>query len=227
MQARSIILSNKSQINAATTVSQGGNITLKVGDILLLRQGSSISTTAGTTQAGGDGGNINFDGKFIVAIPNENSDISANAFTGNGGNIQINAQAIFGIESRSKPTDQSDITATSEQGISGVINLNQPDNSSLQNSFTQLSPNAIDTNALIANSCIARGNQRQENSFTITGSGALRNSPGDVLISVYSTGDVRNVEPTSRPWKKGDPIIEAQGLYKLSDGRSLLSRACN
>jgi filamentous hemagglutinin family protein len=227
VQARSILLRNQSQINAATTASQGGNITLKVGDILLLRQGSSISTTAGTAQAGGNGGNINFDGKFIVAIPNENSDISANAFTGNGGNIQINSQGVFGIESRPKPTDQSDITASSEQGISGVINLNQPDNSSIQNSFTQLSPNAIDTNALIANSCIARSNKRQENSFTITGSGALRNSPGDVLISAYSTGDVRNVEPTSRPWKKGDRIIEAQGLYKLSDGRSLLSRACN
>ncbi len=227
VQARSIILSNQSQINAATTASQGGNITLKVGDMLLLRQGSSISATAGTAQAGGDGGNITFDGKFIVAIPKENSDISANAFTGKGGNIQINAQGIFGIESRSKPTDKSDITATSEQGISGAINLNQPDNSSLQNSFTQLSPNAIDTNALIANSCIARGNKRQENSFTITGSGALRNSPGDGLISAYTTGDVRNVEPISRPWKKGDRIIEAQGLYKLSDGRSLLSRACN
>jgi filamentous hemagglutinin family protein len=227
VQARSIILSNQSQINAVTTASQGGNITLKVSDTLLLRQGSFISATAGTAQAGGDGGNINFDGKFIVAIPNENSDISANAFTGKGGNIQINSQGIFGIDPRSKPTDKSDITATSEQGISGAINLNQPDNSSLQSSFTQLSPNAIDTNALIANSCIARGNKRQENSFTITGSGALRNSPGDGLISTYTTGDVRNVEPTSRPWKKGDRIIEAQGLYKLPDGRSLLSRACN
>ncbi|BAY93820.1 MULTISPECIES: S-layer family protein [unclassified Tolypothrix] len=166
-------------------------------------------------------------GKFIVAIPNENSDISANAFTGKGGNIQINAQDIFGIESRAKPTDLSDITATSEQGISGVINLNQPDNSSIQNSFSQLSPNVIDTNTLIANSCIARGSKRQENSFTITGSGALRNSPGDALISTYSTGDVRGVESTSRPWKKGDPIIEPQGLYRLPDGQLLLSRACS
>ncbi|BAY96225.1 filamentous hemagglutinin outer membrane protein [Tolypothrix tenuis PCC 7101] len=226
VRARSIVLSNQSQIDA-TNVSQGGNIILKVGDILLLRENSSISTNAGTAQAGGDGGNITFDGKFIVAIPNENSDISANAFAGNGGNIQINAQGIFGIESRGKPTDKSDITASSEQGISGAINLNQPDNSSIQNSFSQLLPNVIDTNALIANSCIARGSKRQENSFTITGSGALRNSPGDALISTYSTGDVRGVESTSRPWKKGEPIIEPQGLYRLPDGQLLLSRACS
>jgi hypothetical protein len=51
---------------------------------------------------------------------------------------------------------------------------------------------------------MANLNKRQENSFTITGSGALRNSPGDVLISAYTTVDVCNVESTSRPWKKGD-----------------------
>ncbi|NJL65204.1 MAG: hypothetical protein HC903_29725, partial [Methylacidiphilales bacterium] len=45
VRARSIILNNQSQIDAITTASQGGNITLKVGDILLLRQGSAISTT--------------------------------------------------------------------------------------------------------------------------------------------------------------------------------------
>ncbi|BAY09011.1 beta strand repeat-containing protein [Calothrix sp. NIES-2098] len=226
LTAGSLTLDN-GKISAETRSSKGGNITLNVQDLLLLRNGSQISTTAGTAFAGGDGGNINFDGKFIVAIPNENSDISADAFAGNGGNIQINAQGIFGIESRAKPTDKSDITASSEQGISGAINLNQPDNSSLQNSFSQLSPNVIDTNALIANSCIARGSKKQENSFTITGSGALRNSPGDVLISTYSTGDVRNVEPTSQTWKKGDPIIEPQGLYRLSDGQLLLSRTCS
>ncbi len=226
VNARQLRLDNKGAIQAQTASGQGGNITLQVQDLLLLRRGSKISTTAGTAQAGGNGGNITFDGKFIVAIPNEDSDISANAFRGNGGNIQINSQGIFGIESRPEPTQKSDITASSELGISGVININTPDNSSIQNSFTQLSPNVIDTNALIANSCISRGTKRQENSFTITGSGALRNSPGDVLISAYTTGDVRNVEPTSRTWKKGDPIIEPQGLYRLPDGRLLLSRAC-
>ncbi|MBW4458185.1 MAG: S-layer family protein [Nostoc indistinguendum CM1-VF10] len=226
VNARQIRLDNQGAIQAQTASGQGGNIKLQVQDLLLLRRGSKISTNAGTDLAGGNGGNITIDGKFIVAIPNEDSDISANAFSGTGGNIQINSQGIFGIESHPEPTQKSDITASSKLGVSGVININTPDNSSIQNSFTQLSPNVIDTNALIANSCIARGTKRQENSFTITGSGALRNSPGDVLMSAYTTGDVRNVESTSRTWKKGDPIIEAQGLYRLPDGQLLLSRAC-
>ncbi|MEO1561736.1 MAG: hypothetical protein AAFS12_19720, partial [Cyanobacteria bacterium J06632_19] len=69
--------------------------------------------------------------------------------------------------------------------------------------------------------------KRQENSFTITGTGGLRNKPGDELLSQYSTGEVRNVEFKNQTWKKGDPIIEPQGLYRLSSGELLLSRECN
>ncbi|MEH2081386.1 MAG: filamentous hemagglutinin N-terminal domain-containing protein [Nostoc sp.] len=221
-----ITLDNQGKLNAESASGNGGNINVN-SDLLLLRHGAQISTSAGTEKLGGDGGNINLNSRFIVAVPGENSDITANAFTGSGGNIQINSQGIFGIESRPKLTEKSDITASSELGVLGVTNINTPDNSSIQNSFTGLSPNVIDTNALIANSCISRGTKRQENSFTITGSGALRNSPGDVLISAYITGDVRSVEPTSRPWKKGDPIVEPQGLYRLPNGQLILSRSCS
>ncbi|MDZ7951085.1 S-layer family protein [Nostoc sp. DedQUE09] len=219
------ILGKASGIASLTNAGNGGDITLDIADLLLLRGGGLISTTAGRSQAGGNGGNININSKFIVAIPKENSDISANAYTGSGGNFKINSQGIFGIESRPQPTDKSDITASSELGVSGITNINAPDTSSIQNSFTGAFPNVIDTNALIANSCISRSS-KQGGTFFITGSGALRNSPGNGLISVYSTGEVRNVELTSQTWKKGDAIVEPQGLYRLADGRLVLSREC-
>ncbi|MCC5629404.1 filamentous hemagglutinin N-terminal domain-containing protein [Nostoc sphaeroides CHAB 2801] len=220
-----ITLDNQAQLNAESASGNGGNINVN-SDLLLLRHGAQISTNAGTGNLGGNGGDININSKFIVAVPNENSDIRANAYTGKGGKVKINSQGIFGIESRTKPTDKSDITASSEFGDPGVTNIKAPDTSSIQNSFTRFSPNVIDTNVLLANSCISRAIKGQENSFIITGSGALRNSPGDVLISPYTTGDVRSVEPTSRPWKKGDPIIEAQGVYRLPNGQLILSRSC-
>ncbi|MEH2264837.1 two-partner secretion domain-containing protein [Nostoc sp.] len=219
------ILGKGSAIASVTNAGNGGDITLDIHDLLLLRDRGLISTTAGRSQAGGNGGNININSKFIVAIPEENSDISANAYTGTGGNVQINSQGIFGIESRPQPTEKSDITASSQLGVSGITNINAPDTSSIQNSFTGVSPNVIDTNALIANSCVSRSS-KQGGTFFITGSGALRNSPGNGLISVYSTGEVRNVQPTSRTWKKGDRIIEPQGLYRLANGQLVLSREC-
>ncbi|MFS0513310.1 filamentous hemagglutinin N-terminal domain-containing protein [Nostoc sp. UIC 10607] len=220
------VLGKGSAIASFTNAGNGGNITLDIADLLFLRDRGLISTTAGRAQAGGDGGNININSKFIVASPEEDSDISANAYTGSGGRVQINSQGIFGIESRPKPTEKSDITASSELGIAGAININAPDTSSLQNSFTELPP-AIDTNTLIANSCISRGTKRQENSFTITGSGAITTNRPGVLVSNYTTGEVRGIEITSRPWKKGDPIIEPQGLYRLNNGQLLLSRECS
>jgi filamentous hemagglutinin family protein len=115
---------DKGRISAETTSNRGGNINLQVKDLLLLRNGSKISTTAGTAQAGGDGGNININAGFLVAVPRENSDITANAFLGNGGNINVNAQGILGIQFRQQQTPLSDITASSQFGLAGTVNIN-------------------------------------------------------------------------------------------------------
>lgn len=223
IDAKRIELRDNAKIIAETTSQDGGNIFIDKADLLLLRRGSLVSATVGER---GNGGNVNINSKFIVAPANEDSNISANAFEGRGGNIQINSQGIFGIESRTQQTDKSDITASSQLGISGETNINADDTSSIQNSFTELSP-TIDTDAIIASSCIARGNKRQENSFKITGAGALSpNRPGNVFVSNYTTGEVRTVESRNQSWKKGDPIIEPQGLYRLNNGELLLSREC-
>ncbi|AFY55540.1 filamentous hemagglutinin family N-terminal domain protein [Rivularia sp. PCC 7116] len=225
LQAGTLQLNN-GFITAQTASTEGGDITLQISDLLLLRNQSQITTTAGTAQAGGNGGNITIDSKFIVAPQNENSDITANAFSGNGGTVNINSRGIFGIESQESLTLKSDITASSEEAIAGETNINKDDTSSIQNSFTELSPN-IDTDAIIANSCIARGNKRQENSFRNTGSGALpTNRAGNIFVSKYATGKVRTVESNNPAWKKGDAIVEPSGLYRLKNGELLLSREC-
>ncbi len=238
LQAGTLTLDKGASISAQTFSSQGGNINLQLGDILLLRRGSQISTNAGTAQAGGDGGNINLNSKFIVAIPDESSDITANAFSGTGGRVQINTQGLFGIQSRPQPTDKSDITASSTLGVAGVVNINTPDQNTLQNNLTQLPKNIIDANALIANSCIARRHNQSGGTFFIIGNGGLQERPGDAPRSLYSTGTIRSVpdqgekaiSPTStrsvRPWKNGDPIVEAQGIYRLANGNLVLSREC-
>ncbi|NEP00483.1 MAG: filamentous hemagglutinin N-terminal domain-containing protein [Symploca sp. SIO2E9] len=117
---------DRGTISAQTLSTDGGNITLEFQDLLLLRNGSQISTTAGNAQAGGDGGNITINTPFIIAIPSENSDIIANAFFGRGGVIRITTQELFGIEFRRQLTPLSDITAFSQQNpeLNGVVEIN-------------------------------------------------------------------------------------------------------
>ena len=64
--------------------------------------------------------------------------------------------------------------------------------------------------------------------FRITGTGALpSNRPGNVFVSNYTTGEVRNIDSKNQVWKKGDRIIEPQGLYRMENGELLLSRECS
>ncbi len=119
-----LTLDNESLISAQTESNTGGNITFQISELLTLRNASNISATAGTAQAGGDGGNINITSPFILAVPKENSDITANSFLGNGGNISIVTNGIFGLEVRNQPTIFSDITASSQFGLQGNININ-------------------------------------------------------------------------------------------------------
>ncbi|PAX52392.1 S-layer family protein [Brunnivagina elsteri] len=196
----------------------------------MLRRGSVVSATAGEA---GNGGNVNINSKFIIAIPKEDSDIIANAFEGNGGRVQINTQGIFGTEFRSQETNQSDITASSKFGVSGIVTIESPDNSSIPNNLGKLPQKAIDTDALIANSCIARRNQQQNGSFFITGSGGLPLRPGDPSLPFYSTGDVQPIPTESttlptqtRPWQIGDRVIEPSGVYELPNGKLVLGKEC-
>ena len=224
---------DRGNIISQTKSGDGGNIDLSVENLLLLRHNSQISTTAGTDEADGNGGNIkiNTPSGFIVAIPKENSDITANAFLGSGGKVEIISQGVFGIEPRQETNDiTSDITASSQQGVQGVTNIDAPDNNSIQNSLIELPQNQIDSEALIATSCVVRSKQIN-GTFYIIGSQGFPYRPGDAVPSKYSAIEVQSVlNDTSasprRRWKMGDPIIEPSGVYRLANGRRILSREC-
>ncbi|NEP11364.1 MAG: filamentous hemagglutinin N-terminal domain-containing protein [Symploca sp. SIO2C1] len=125
IDANYIFLNNQGEITAVTSSGKGGDINIDVWDLILMRHESEISATAGTAPGGGNGGNITINAPFIVAVPHENSDITANAFTGNGGTITIFSQAIFGLKFRPNRTHLSDITVTSTGGgIDGIFELN-------------------------------------------------------------------------------------------------------
>ncbi|MUG96797.1 filamentous hemagglutinin N-terminal domain-containing protein [Scytonema sp. UIC 10036] len=214
--------------------SSGGSVDIKAQDIRLFGN-SDIFTSV--FSGVGSGGNIQLTANSIIAF--DDSDILAFARDGRGGNITLNTRAFFGENYRPAPrgteprtldgNQQVDVNATGEIS-SGVILL--PDTTSIQNNLAELPNNLIDTNALIANSCIARSS-RNDGTFTITGSGGIPYHPGDLSASQYSTGTIRGVENThtssnsTHPlWQKGDPIIEPSGVYRLANGKLVMSREC-
>ncbi|MEM9979632.1 MAG: hypothetical protein AAF808_18555, partial [Cyanobacteria bacterium P01_D01_bin.2] len=109
------------------TTGDGGNIVLRDLGVLRLRRGNNVGgvfTDGGANQAIGDGGRIFITADLIFAVDQENTDISATAFIGRGGGIEITTQGDpIGIEFRPARTGLSDITAGSEQGPQGTVDL--------------------------------------------------------------------------------------------------------
>jgi filamentous hemagglutinin family protein len=251
--AREIRLDRQGKLLANTTSGNGGNINLQLQNLLLLRNMSQISATAGTEVAGGgNGGNItiNTPNGFIVAVPNENSDISANAFTGSGGKVEITAYGVFGIEPRSRedlekllgtndPTKldpqklpTNDITAISQANptLNGVVKINTPDidlNEGLINLPTQ------PVELKVAQVCKA-GAGRNQNSFTVTGRGGVPSSPteplsADAVLADWITLDKVSATPSNTPvtqnYTKPNPetIVEATGWEINAKGEIVLT----
>jgi large exoprotein involved in heme utilization and adhesion len=205
----SIFLDKQGTITAATTFGAGGNITLNVRDILLLRNNSTITTSAGTAEASGNAGNItiNAPNGFVVAVPNENSDITANAFSDKAGIVKITASGIFGLEPRTRAElvrvlktnesselnprnlQTSDITAISQQNplLSNTVQINTEINPSL--GLVILPTNPVDASRLIASGCTA--DETQNNQFIVTGRGGLPPSPDEFLTSDVVWQDTR------------------------------------
>ena len=227
LQAVNLVLNN-GNINAETVNSNGGGITLEIGNYLLLANNSKITSTAGTLQSGGNGGNIIINAPFIIGLStNPNHQIIANAFTGKGGNILINTYGIFG-------TEYIDIQASSQSGPQGIVEINTP-GIDPTSGLTKLSSVPIDLSGLIDNSC--RGLLSDKNSFTVTGKGGITPDPTEPLTpdkiwqdwgflpkninqeSALIPQNTLQKEKTNQPKE----IREAQGFIKDDKGNIILT----
>lgn len=227
LQANALTLDEQAAISAETVSNSGGNIALTVRDILLLRRSSSMSTTAGKAQGNGDGGNIAINAGFIVAVPSENSDITANAFQGRGGTINITTQSIFGIDFRDRLTPLSDITASSEFGLAGTVTITTLGIDPLQRGADL--PTTFSTPPL-AQGCRAQGNRTS--SFVMAGQGGVPTNPIDPiaadtlwqdlspLAAEYDSQGVGNRSPLL---STTSAIVEAQNWATLPDGTIILT----
>ncbi|GAB4208063.1 MAG: hypothetical protein Fur006_66550 [Coleofasciculaceae cyanobacterium] len=231
VNANVVVLDRSGSLTAATSSGGGGNISLQARDIIL-RNGSSISTNAGSS----NGGNITINTNTLVAVPKENSDITANAQKGFGGRISITAQGIFGTQFREQLTPLSDITATSELGpqFNGTVQIDirgiDPNRG-----LAQLPEILTDSSDRITQTC---SSQVRNNSFVVTRRGGLPPTPGEALnptpgwmdwrvtpkrdsspLPTLGAVQTRGKEDiTSHQSQIPNPLVEAIGWVKDADG---------
>ncbi|WP_442937584.1 two-partner secretion domain-containing protein [Nostoc sp.] len=214
--ANTIRLDRQGSIQAQTQSGNGGNITLEVGKLLVLRHQSAIAATAG---GNGNGGNININAPIIVGL--ENSDIIANAFNGNGGNINITTQGVFGLKLGDRLTRESDISASSQFGVSGTVQVNTigiAPNSGL----VELPANVTDPSQQIATGCAGS----EGSSFVATGRGGIPQNPLQQVTSERTWSDIRDIsayrkigEVTAQIPESAEVLIQATSWHRNAQGK--------
>ncbi|MEO1187068.1 MAG: S-layer family protein, partial [Cyanobacteria bacterium J06636_27] len=218
IKASNFILDNGGTLTAKVNGGQQGNINLYIDKLILLQAGSSITTNA--TNAS-QGGNIVINSPVIAGF--KNSDIIANAVDGNGGNINITTQGIFGSQFRHKLTDESDITASSQFGINGTVEIN--------NVGIDPSSGLVDLPVELLNPSqeIVRGCSNQsKNKFVVTGRGGIPLNPTQWfnVINIWSK-PLDSIKPFQKNYNSTETsqiynhskILEATGFIRNQQGK--------
>ena len=238
------IFLDRSGISTTGNLGDGGNLFVEASDFLLLRNNSQISTTAGLLTSGGNGGNIIVDAPFVVGVLTEDSDITANAFLGDGGTVTVTALDIIGLEFQDNPTPFSDITASSEEGDAGVTEFNRLTDINPEDSLDEIPIDLTDPASLIDRQCALQATPTASE-FTVVGRGGLPIDPSQPSIAetfledlggVPETADTANEQARAdAPDEDAAPFIqepstanvirEAQGWIQDDTGRTYLVSA--
>ncbi len=200
IRANQVLLTQGGRLSAETQFGMGGNIGLTIQESLLLRGGSTI--TAEAFGALGDGGNIMLDAGVIIALPAENSDIIANAQGGDGGNISLRTGRLLGLEFQEQLTPKSDVTASSEIGLNGTVNID----------LLAVDPNPgrieLSTALLTADEEIATDCRRTTgSSFIASGRGGLPADPRHKLFAQPGLQDWRGAVMDARRLSRRNPLL--------------------
>jgi large exoprotein involved in heme utilization and adhesion len=144
----SLRLFNGSQISVATTQANAGDITLEVGNLLHLSNGSGITTSVAGGR--GDGGKITI-GDLIAPtfVVLDGSQIVAKAFAGHGGNICITSDFFF------KSPDSLVSAASGNPELSGTVVIDAPDTDIIAG-FAGLPANFFDAATVLTQLCAGR-----------------------------------------------------------------------
>jgi large exoprotein involved in heme utilization and adhesion len=162
---------NGGTIEAFSELTDAGDVTIQAGHGVELL-GGSITTEVNGGE-GTTGGNIKIDPDWVVL--QNGSRIAANAYEGQGGNIDITTRGLF-------VSSDSVISASSEFGVSGTVQVNAPD-TNLAGSLAPLSERYLEEARLRRDRCETLG--REDAGSFVLGVGAGLPEPPDAALPSF------------------------------------------
>jgi large exoprotein involved in heme utilization and adhesion len=105
-----------------------------------------------------------------------------------GGNIKITTQGILGLKYRDRLTSESDITASSEFGVNGTVQVDAI-GVTPSSGLAILPTEPIDPSQQIVAGCA----RRQDSSFVVTGRGGIPENPSQLLFTERLWSDLRGI----------------------------------
>jgi len=189
------LLMQNSFIRTATITADGGNIQITSPRYFYLID-SEISTSVGSGLGGG--GNLILGPEFVIQ---DNSPIIAEAYGGPGGKIDITTTGIYNF-----PGGDNRISASSQFGLDGIVQIETPDDSVDEGVLT-LTSNFLDASALMNTPCSQRLAENPS-SFIVVDRDGIPTSEDDLLPSgpLFSTlttvntrTAMKNHQPSFKP----------------------------
>ena len=195
---------------------------MQVSEDITLERNSFISARAFEEA---NGGNLAIDSRFIIAFPNGNNDIVADADSGQGGNIIINAESLLGIRESPLNNSTNDINASSRLSLDGNVSINTPDINPIQGT-TELPSNIVEPEQTTAQACQSNRETLAKNGFTIKGKGGILPAPDLPLDSqnIAINGEFNSASSIPKPIETSQGKIQpARGIRVTESGEVILT----
>jgi len=170
LAATGSFFSRSSEVSTASKNADGGNITITVPYMVHLKDSEITASVGGGAST--VGGNISIDPQFVIL---DHSKIVANAYEGQGGNIQIVSNVFLA-------DPFSVVDASSTLGIDGTVDIRAPI-TEISGTLVPLGEDFISAFELLREPCMARIRGGKYSSFIVSGRDGLPLEPGRFLSS--------------------------------------------